>query len=149
MLKYKETSLQIFIPNKNIDESVIEELFEITHGTVIKMLEGNTFKSFQINSTVASNIEIKGEFFSTYSISGFFPPHTVNSILNLLKFIIIHVGGRLALNHNFTDDFKIKWEGFETKNMLFKMLKANEKIELDIKHQKNCFDEFCETLQNT
>lgn len=149
MLKYKETSLQIFIPNKNIDESVIEELFEITHGTVLKMLEDNTFKSFQISSTVANNIEIKGEFFSTYSVSGFFPPHTVNSIFNLLKFIIIHVEGRLALNHDFINDLEIRWENFETNNILFKMLKANERIELDIKNQKECFDEFCETLQNT
>jgi hypothetical protein len=147
MLKYKETSLQIFIPNKNIDESVIDELFSITHDTVMKMLKNNTFKAFQISSTIASNIEIKGEFFSTYSISGFLPPHTINSILNLFKFIIIHVGGRLALNHEFIEDLEVKWENFETKNPLFKILKANERIKIDVEMQKGCFDDFCKTLQ--
>lgn len=148
MLKYKETSLQIFVPNKKIDETIINELFEIIHRKVSEMFEENTFKSFHVNSTVASNIEIKGEFFSTYSINGFFPPHTTNSVLNLLKFVVINIGGKLALNHAFIDDLEIKWENFKTSNIVFKMLKANERIELDIEHQKKCFDEFCDIVQN-
>ena len=37
MLKYKETSLQIFVPNKKIDETIINELFEIIHRKVSEM----------------------------------------------------------------------------------------------------------------
>ena len=88
MLKYKEKSLRLLIPNKNIEQKNIKQLFDMVDNTINAMLKDNTFKSFQLQSMISDNIEIKGSFYSVYNINGFLPPHAVNSILNLFKYVV-------------------------------------------------------------
>ena len=148
MLKYKEKSLRLLIPNKNIEQKNIKQLFDMVDNTINAMLKDNTFKSFQLQSMISDNIEIKGSFYSVYNINGFLPPHAVNSILNLFKYVVINVGGEIAKDKEYIDDFEIKWEGMKTKNTLLKLLKANERVEWDVEQHKKEFNIFCETLEN-
>lgn len=148
MLKYTEKSLRIFIPNEDIEQETIEALFNLMEETIFNMIEKNTFKSFQVTSMITEETEIKGRFYFVYNINGFFPPHTINSILNLFKYIASNMDGLIAVGKEYIDNMDIKWDGVHTQNIIFKLLKANEKIDLDIEHHTKAFNIFIEKVES-
>lgn len=145
-MKYEKSSIQILVPNGEWEEDDINKLLKIIDKAINRMLSNNKIKSIKVNTLTAHNTVINDISYSTHSVDGLLPPHSLNSLLNYYKYVASNIDGKIIVNKEFIEDFNIEWKDFHPENKFLRFIKLDKWITDDISKHKSQFKQFCDKL---